>query len=562
MANLLAGMTDAELAALFEARAITMRAEWHDVFEVTDALLAPESIRIALAHAPRQLASALRAAALGDETLTGEALTLARSLALVNAEGRAFGAVRELLAADEFVLPPHAQRTDHAGDDAESDASAAAHAAELAFLTIARVADVLLAARTRPLGVLQTGGLRQAERKRLIEAGLDLDQSVLDTLVELARNGGLLTATRAGATLGAFGDSWLEEPFTERWAQLARRQLDRLPEQLAKMPVVDWAAEYPWDPRWAARAQALRTELTALGVLNADSTWTHWGKLLRDGETAGAVEALAAFVPHEVDRIFVQHDYTIIAPGPLQPRIDLTLRRFADANAGGHASGYRLNADSITRALTSGMSVDDMLGLLTEISLSGTPQPVEYLIRSTGERHGAVQVSADHASGATLVASEDAALLERLAADRALRMLNFTESPSGLTTVVSPHNTHWALLDAGYPSVLSPELATTTPAPERDEVPAATDYGPLVALIRSTTSDDTAEAWLNRELELAARERGTIAIEVAMPDGSTRELILQISAFSGGRLRGLDRGAEVERTLPVSSIRSARPAQP
>jgi len=51
-----------------------------------------------------------------------------------------------------------------------------------------------------------------------------------------------------------------------------------------------------------------------------------------------------------------------------------------------------------------------------------------------------------------------------------------------------------------------------------------------------------------------------LVVEVAMPDGSTRELTLEATGLGGGRLRGKDRAADVERTLPVSSIRSVRPA--
>jgi hypothetical protein len=51
-----------------------------------------------------------------------------------------------------------------------------------------------------------------------------------------------------------------------------------------------------------------------------------------------------------------------------------------------------------------------------------------------------------------------------------------------------------------------------------------------------------------------------IVVVVRMPDGSERALTLEASGLGGGRLRGRDRGADVERTLPVSSIVSVRPA--
>ena len=64
--------------------------------------------------------------------------------------------------------------------------------------------------------------------------------------------------------------------------------------------------------------------------------------------------------------------------------------------------------------------------------------------------------------------------------------------------------------------------------------------------------------WLDRELEAAVRARALMLVEVAMPDGSSRELTLEASGIGGGRLRGRDHAADVERTLPVRSIRSVR----
>lgn len=173
MANLLAGMTDVELAALLNARGISPQAPWHDVFDAADALLTPESIRSALALLPREQANAVYAAASARVPLTGESLDTAHSLALVDAKGALFDEVRVLAGTLEFSAsePSDAAQAD-AVAELDGTAAAAAHAAELAFLTIARVADVVLSAQSRPLATLQNGGLRSTERKRLIEAGL------------------------------------------------------------------------------------------------------------------------------------------------------------------------------------------------------------------------------------------------------------------------------------------------------------------------------------------------------------------------------------------------------
>ena len=53
------------------------------------------------------------------------------------------------------------------------------------------------------------------------------------------------------------------------------------------------------------------------------------------------------------------------------------------------------------------------------------------------------------------------------------------------------------------------------------------------------------------------RAKAVLRVTVGMPDGSTRDLLLEATGIGGGRLRGRDRAADVERTLPVSSIRAA-----
>ena len=64
-----------------------------------------------------------------------------------------------------------------------------------------------------------------------------------------------------------------------------------------------------------------------------------------------------------------------------------------------------------------------MRAFLAELSLTGVPQPLDYLIERTGERHGLVRVGVDAASGRTRITSDDPGVLEMLAVDQALRPL-------------------------------------------------------------------------------------------------------------------------------------------
>jgi hypothetical protein len=121
-----------------------------------------------------------------------------------------------------------------------------------------------------------------------------------------------------------------------------------------------------------------------------------------------------------------------------------------------------------------------------------------------------------------------------------------------------------ALVDEGYPALAAdgaagavrrggePEPAPGAPAP-------AHRYARLIRAVRAGTGEDAEAAWLIRALEQAVRSRSVVEVTVRMPDGRTRDFVLEATALSGGRLSPADRAADVERTLPLSSIARARP---
>jgi hypothetical protein len=270
-------------------------------------------------------------------------------------------------------------------------------------------------------------------------------------------------------------------------------------------------------------------------------------------------------LPAEVDRIFLQNDLTAIAPGPLEPALDVRLRHIAERESAAQASSYRFTADSIAHALTSGETAASILDFLGAISLTGIPQPLEYLVMQTAQRHGLVRVFTDW-SGTTRVSSVDSTLLDAIGVDQALRPLALVRDADGLTSRVGRDTVYWTLTDARYPAMIvgadgAPLVVDRNPAPEAAMRPVP-DYQPLIARLRAQQGPDADAAWLDRELDAAVRARAVLRVEIEMPDGTTRELQLEASGLGGGRLRGRDRAADVERTLPVRSIRSARVIDP
>ena len=154
---------------------------------------------------------------------------------------------------------------------------------------------------------------------------------------------------------------------------------------------------------------------------------------------------MAAYLPAEIDRVYLQADLTAIAPGPLAPALDLRLRVIAVRESRAQASTYRFTAESVGAGMTEGETAASIREFLADLSLTGIPQPLDYLIESTAARHGLVRVRTDDATGRTRVESPDAGLLETIAVDQALRPLGLLvlEGDDALSSRVARDAVYW-----------------------------------------------------------------------------------------------------------------------
>jgi hypothetical protein len=565
----LAALDDPTLAALFAARRVSPTAPWRDFFDAAEGLTDEASLVRALEQLTADELGALEAALdpAANPHHAGGHDAAARRLALTDAEGRPLPPVQRLLAARAGASAPHAS---HPARPATPAAEGAA--AERAFTSVAALGDVIIQALHTPLSRIGSGALGAADRRRIAD---DLTRPEdLDTLVSLAERAGLLSVEGRVFLPTPAGEDWLAEGTTRRWALVARRWSEGLARGLHTesgwVAPEEWPLAYPADPAWPELAGALRAQARVWGLVAADDTLPRW-MLLMPHAADDAEAALAALLPREVDRIYLQNDLTAISPGPLAAGLDVRLRRMARRESHAQASTYRFTADSVAAALTEGETEPSMLEFLTALSLTGVPQPLEYLVRTTSESHGLVRVAevSPDSTGAsrTVVRSPDAQVLETIAVDQALRPLGLvrTDDGSALTTRVGRNAVLWALVDARYPAVavdahgaiepLTRHRLAAGPAPHPDPQVA---YAPLIAVLRGADSGDADAAWMGRELESAVRARGVLEVEVALPGGETRVFTLEATGLGGGRLRGRERGTDVERTLPVSSIRGIR----
>ena len=425
----------------------------------------------------------------------------------------------------------------------------------------------MISTLAKPLSRVGTGALSAVERRRLADEGLAQTPEEADMLVRLGLATDLLRGEgrRIGAT--ADGSAWVRLSTRERWSALAERFRDALPRGLRDGrgwtdPAL-WSGTYPLDASWPARADAWTEFARLIGLISdgAPPSEPEWAAPLRLGGDADTA-TLVALMPGEVDRVYLQNDLTAISPGLLEPALDVRLRGMTTRESHAQASAYRFTEGTITRALSTGETSEGMREFLSQLSLTGIPQPLEYLIRRSAERHGLVRVSRDALTGQTVVASDDRDLLRTIEVDRALGALGFTSDGEALRSKASRDVVFWALSDARYPAVVLDDGGSVAHAERHgvvEDAGGSEPYAALIARLRESHGEGTDRAWLERELDAAIRDRTAVVVAVRMPDGSERELTLEPTGLGGGRLRGRDAAAEVERTLPVGLIASVRP---
>ncbi|MBF4625601.1 helicase-associated domain-containing protein [Clavibacter sp. VKM Ac-2872] len=612
LAARLRALDDASLAALVRDRGLDA-ARIADLFDLADALLTPDAVARAMEQLDRTALAVLAIAAEEGATAGPVALGALRdSLArrsgedplepavLADAADRAadtlLAAVDDagitthpevaaalagwpaagLPGADELarLAPPAPLAAVPRVDPGEVDR----RAGESAFRSVVAVAALVEELGHEPARELSRGGMSLPDARRLAAAiGADVDD--VPAHLSLAARAALVERSGRTWCTAATASAWSARPTAERWEALAAAWLDALAPAtrsiLAERADASWGAglvdsvlwRFPGGSAWIGeRITAFTRDAGLLGITTGDVPSSAGRALLTTGSGAAAA-ALAPHLPTEVDRVYLQHDLTVVSPGPLDPAVESRLLEVADAEGRGLAATYRISSASITRALASGGTVDSIRAFLTDVSLTGVPQPLDYLVDEAAARFGRLRVRpaspADAVPDArTAVVSEDGPLLATLLVDRDLAPLRLVRAGDGvLASAASPDAVEHALaaarlapvrVDAAGRLVAPAPRAARAAPPAADPEPDAADA--LVARIRAADGPDDGAAWTTRQLEVAIRAKAALRVRVRMPDGREVDHVLEPSSVAGGRLRARDRVADVERTLPLSSI--------
>jgi XPB/Ssl2-like helicase family protein len=596
LASLLRATDDNELLAALERRALPT-AGIRDFFDLADALLGPDSLQQCLERLDRVNLAAL--VSLGEKRMPTTAIPAALGL-----QPDDVSLLRELVLLDEndegvTVWPevtaqldrwpelghPVARNNDQEPNPAnvsETERHSADHlAAEHAFTAATATAELLFELDREPARLLARGALGNPEKKRLAEA-VSIDVSSLDTLVAAAQLAGLIARVGNRLVVATDRAAWNNFSTAERWAILAETWATNLPagirtvlseraDSLWGPGIRDWLHwRYPGGRDWLTeRAAQGLIEAERLGITAGDIVSTP-GAALLGGDRDRAIALLTATLPAPVDRLYLQHDLTAVAPGPLEATIDARLRTMAVVDGRAIASRYLFTPASVGRAMVGGETAESILEFFGEVSLSGVPQPLEYLITETAARHGLLRVGPmppGDPEALSYLRSDDSDLLGTVLVDRTLGVLGLRPTDSrNLVSRRDRSQVYWMLHDARYPVAAEDshgtivELSRPTVSTGSAPTPLVSTPNPhrsLLDKLRASdagTGQDTGVAWLARELEGAIRSKLTVTVSVRMPNGQVVDYRLEPASVAGGRLRAKDPLSEIERTLPLSSI--------
>lgn len=605
LAGQLRSLTDDDLADLLgarEVRAVGIR----DFFDLADALLDDDSIEHALGRLDRVTLATLAVLSELGATPVADAparllergldapgldtrLARAHSLALITDVGGVLAVPRSVTAHLQNWpargLPGVAALVGEPAPAALAPVSSIETrftdtvAAEHAFATTTAIAELIDALARESGRELARGGLALPDSKRLASAmGVDLDR--VPALLEIAARAGLVALDTGRWMPTESSATWLLDHSVQRWATLASAWLARLPIDIRSVlaervhatwgthlsDFVDWL--FPAGGEWMHdRVSVYTRDAELLGITAAQVPSSAGTALLTAGPDAAAA-AMATTFPPEVDKVYLQHDLSVVSPGPLEPQLDARLRGMADVEGRALASTYRVSGASLFRAMACGETEGTIRQFLASIALTGIPQPLDYLITESAARYGLVRVGQSE-DGRALVRSVDGTLLRTLVVDHALAPLALVRSGEGLLSRFDRETVFWALSDARYP-VAAEDAAGRIIILERRRAarPAAavtTDSArELIARLRVASSPDpevTGQAWLSRQLDAAVKGKLGLTVTVQMPDGSHVDYQLEPASVARGRLRARDRKSDIERTLPLTSIVAVGPPE-
>lgn len=225
------------------------------------------------------------------------------------------------------------------------------------------------------------------------------------------------------------------------------------PDQLAAAVV--WQGPNLWgagEPPAEVLVDWTLEESELLGLVGANAPTRTLRALLSCDEVLLG-ETLTDTVADDQDQFVLQSDLTAVAFGPLSPS---TARSLADmtertTDGDGRTPIFRFTEAAIRRAFDRGWDAESVTAFLSQHSLAGIPQPLEYLLADVARQYGSIRVLP---AQCIVIAVDDITAVEvaanRKAANLGLRLV----APTVLTSPLDPVTVTEALRALGLFPVL------------------------------------------------------------------------------------------------------------
>lgn len=565
----LRGLSDGELRSLVATRMIQLGG-LEDFYALAEALNSSKSYSAVIGSLSRNQLAALKVLTQGGKISSANFEGL-KTLQLVYKDGsivRVFAPLAELLKSNKALAKNPSDVVPAAITNSQDDIDRNAGLA--AFETMQALTELIFDLEKHLVREVGKGGVGLPDVKRLAVALAKPNEYAKNIFALAARLG--LTALNSGRhLLTSSAIKWLSGDQLWRMNLLFENFRELLGRELAS----ELASLNP--------GTELKTWLSNNFPLAENSPTSRIGQIIRSAESFGLTfdehttswfelavkndkklsSLLSAHLPAVQTRIILQADLSIIAPGPLPTETESLLRRFANTETIGLASTYRLSALSICHGIETGLTTKQISELLTKTFGAKLPQPVEYLLNEVNSRFGRLVIrEVANSDERSVIESNDLVLLTEIGNDPRLRPFSLVRPEAErLTCRFEPSVVYFGLRECGYLAirqdstgkVISPLASSETGVTEKTH----DKWDDAIARIRNADQESSKsgnDETITRQVQLAIRNKARLLITVNRTDGTQLEIELEPNSIANGRLRGLDRKAQVERTLPLTTI--------
>ncbi|WP_276606432.1 helicase-associated domain-containing protein [Brevibacterium sp. S111] len=286
------------------------------------------------------------------------------------------------------------------------------------------------------------------------------------------------------------------------------------------------------------------------------------------------IAAVTEGLGREVDTVLIQSDLTAVATGPIEPRVHHILRRYAVVEARGQGTVYRIDAETIEDTMQAGLTPEEALSELAEISAEELPSTLDFLVKNTASKLRRVRVAGARA----VLVVDDPVDLDVIVSDQTMLPAGLERlAPTVAISQLGPERTmhlleaggHHALLHSAAGPVRKRRVITQSePDVSVRRRPRVTDghLGEYMRILRSapagvpesvSTDEPLGHMDLLRE---AAEAKERVLIRIADSQGRERSIEMLPATLNAGRVRGTVTSTGAEASLSIARIVSVTPA--